>query len=214
MTRSPSLSVFQCGLFSFRFLDSYSFATCSDDCMVNLWDIRNLKAHARQFRGHTKWVKNIEYASEKRALVTSGFDGSIFRWNLDTFASNGVESHQKLLNFSGLMRMRLSALGDKMAISTMNGYLIIIHDLDLDTFYEDLKLFKPNMYRLLQLSEKPLGNSWSYTKHFHAKRNRVEFIDDFPSGNQADMISSLKIHPQGWVAATRNISSNEESEVG
>ena len=49
------------------------------------------------------------------------------------------------------MRMRLSPLsGDRMVISTMNGFLMVIHDLDLETLEDDLKGFKPNLYRLMQ----------------------------------------------------------------
>ena len=34
------------------------------------------------------------------------------------------------------------------------GYLVVIHDLDLISMSEDLAGFKPNMYRLMQLSGK------------------------------------------------------------
>ena len=78
----------------------------------------------------------------------------------------------------------------------------MIHDLDLNTMCEDLAGFKPNMYRLMQLSGK-VGNWWqelshnsfsqalelaiNYTQLFHAKRNRVEIISDFPDGNDAEV---------------------------
>ena len=52
------------------------------------------------------------------------------------------------------MRMRLSPLtGDRMVISTMNGFLMVVHDLDLDTLQDDLKGFKPNLYRLMQVTD-------------------------------------------------------------
>ena len=58
---------------------------------------------------------------------------------------------RKIFSSSGLMRMRLSPLsGDRMVISTMNGFLMVIHDLDLETLEDDLKGFKPNLYRLMQ----------------------------------------------------------------
>ena len=122
---------------------------------------------------------------------------------------------------NGLMRMRLTSDASKMVISTMNGllcysgssdlptlnnilpgYLVVIHDLDLNTMCEDLAGFKPNMYRLMQLSGKVgnwcqelLHNSFfqalelaiNYTQLFHAKRNRVEIISDFPDGNDAEV---------------------------
>lgn len=42
------------------------------------------------------------------------------------------------------------------------------------------------------------------------KRNRVELVSDFP--NDAEVISSLQIHPHGWCALSRNISYDESTE--
>ncbi len=114
---------------------------------------------------------------------------------------------------NGLMRMRLSGPGDRMVVSTMNGFLMVVHDLELERLEEDLANFKPNMYRLMQLSSKPLQAALHFTRLFRAKRNRVEFVSDFAAGNDADVISSLRLHPQGWVAVSRNISSDEQTEV-
>lgn len=44
------------------------------------------------------------------------------------------------------------------------------------------------------------------------KKNRVELASDFPAENEAEVISSLQIHPQGWCALSRNISYDESSE--
>ena len=68
---------------------------------------------------------------------------------------------RKIFSSSGLMRMRLSPLsGDRMVISTMNGFLMVIHDLDLETLEDDLKGFKPNLYRLMQarMKDSPPNN--------------------------------------------------------
>ena len=110
---------------------------------------------------------------------------------------------------------------------------MVIHDLDLISMCDDLAGFKPNMYRLMQLSGKvasllyffcvcvfaeihpfcqALELAINYTQLFHAKRNRVEIISDFPDGNDAEVLSSLRLHPQGWVALSRNTSSDEGSE--
>lgn len=66
-----------------RFLDDRLFATCSDDTTVALWDARYLKHNVQMFRGHSNWVKNIEYDSRQGILLTSGFDGSIYTWNIN-----------------------------------------------------------------------------------------------------------------------------------
>ena len=110
------------------------------------------------------------------------------------------------------MRMRLTPTWDKMVVSTMNGYIMVVHDLCLDTMAEDLQNFKPNMYRLMQLSGQAKSVAVQYTPLFHAMRNRVEFICDFADDDEAEIISSLQLHPQGWVAVSRNVSSDDSSE--
>jgi len=194
-----------------RFLDSRTFATCSDDTTVALWDARNLKNRVRTLRGHSNWVKNIEYESKESLLVTSGFDGAIYTWDINHYQESGAE-FKKVFYTNGLMRMRLTPDSSKMVISTMNGYLVVVHDLDLNTMSEDLAGFKPNMYRLMQISGKAIEMAINYTSLFHAKRNRVEIISDFPEGNDAEVLSSLRLHPQGWVALSRNTSSDESTE--
>ena len=64
-----------------------------------------------------------------------------------------------------------------------------------------------------QIRRKATPEAHFLTKHFHASRNRVEFISDFSPDNDAEIISSLKVHPQGWVAVTRNVTADEMTEV-
>ena len=66
-----------------RFLDTRTFATCSDDHTVRLWDARYLKHQTRTLTGHSNWVKNIEYVPDKHLLVTSGFDYNILAWDIN-----------------------------------------------------------------------------------------------------------------------------------
>ena len=78
----------------------------------------------------------------------------------------------------------------------MNGFLMVVHDLDLETLEEDLQGFKPNLYRLMQISRKRMPLHLPYCSLFRAGRNRVEFVSDFPEGDEAEVISSLQLHPQ------------------
>ncbi|RMC08084.1 hypothetical protein DUI87_15115 [Hirundo rustica rustica] len=64
-----------------RFLDNRLFATCSDDTTIALWDLRKLNTKVCTLHGHTSWVKNIEYDTNTRLLVTSGFDGNVIIWD-------------------------------------------------------------------------------------------------------------------------------------
>ena len=72
------------------------------------------------------------------------------------------------------------------------------------------------MYRLMQLSQTTIPMAANFTHLFshNRKYNRVEFLTDFPDGNDAEVISSLQVHPQGWCTLSRNISNGEKSEVG
>ncbi|XP_053975782.1 DDB1- and CUL4-associated factor 10 [Hylaeus anthracinus] len=196
-----------------RFLDQRMFATCSDDSTVALWDARNLKQRIRTLHGHSNWVKNIEYSPKDSLLLTSGFDGSIYTWDINTFTENSI-LYTRVFHTNGLMRTRLSPDASKMLISTTSGYLIIIHNLKLRTLSQDLAGFRPNMYRLMQSSQTTIPNVASFTHLFSHSRthNRVEFITDFPFGDDAEIISSLQVHPQGWCALSRNVSNGEKSE--
>ena len=157
-----------------------------------------MKHRVRTLNGHSNWVKNIEYSSRDNLLVTSGFDGAIYTWDINKYHDQANEEcqYRRVFYTNGLMRMRLTAGNDKMVISTMNGYLVVIHDLDMDRLSEDLAGFKPNVYRLMQISGKPIEMAVNYTHLFHAKRNRVEIISDFPEGNDPEVLSSLRLHPQ------------------
>ncbi|XP_014221409.1 DDB1- and CUL4-associated factor 10 [Trichogramma pretiosum] len=196
-----------------RFLDQRMFATCSDDSTVALWDARNLKNKIRKLQGHSNWVKNIEYIPKDKLLLTSGFDGVIFSWDINNLTEDSCLS-TKVFQTNGLMRSRLTPDATKMLICTTSGYLIVIHDLNLSTLNQDLHGFKPNLYRLMQLSQTTIPVAASFTHLFSNNRtqNRLEFVTDFPSGDDAEVISSLQVHPHGWCALSRNVSSQERSE--
>ncbi|XP_058807346.1 DDB1- and CUL4-associated factor 10 [Phymastichus coffea] len=196
-----------------RFIDSRMFATCSDDSTVALWDARNLKCQIRVLQGHSNWVKNIEFSHKDRLLVSSGFDGVIYTWEIDNFTENSCVSN-RIFHTNGLMRTKLSPDATKMLICTTSGYIIIIHDLNLRTLSDELSGFKPNMYRLMQLSQTTIPAAASFTHLFYSSRsnNRVEFVTDFPQNDDAEVISSLQVHPHGWCALSRNVSAQEKSE--
>ncbi|XP_039758134.1 DDB1- and CUL4-associated factor 10 isoform X2 [Pararge aegeria] len=196
-----------------KFLDGRMFATCSDDTTIALWDVRNLKKKIRSLLGHSNWVKNIEFSVKDKLLVTSGLDGSIYTWDINSYTEFNLV-YQRVFHASGLMRCRLSPDARQMVMCTTGGLLVIIHDLNLSTLANDLHGFKPNLYRLMQMSQQVIPIAAMYDHLFDAKRteNRVEFVSDFPDGNDAEVVSALQIHPQGWCALSRNISHDDRSE--
>lgn len=194
-----------------KFLDDYQFASGSDDNTVKTWDMRYLKYPTRILNGHSNWVKNIEYSSKDNRLLTSGFDGMIYSWDLRNFTEQGV-TFEKVFVMDGLMRMKITPDCSKMILCTTNGFMLLIDNINLETVDRDLKYFKPNIYRLMQESEQGIPIAAALNDLFspHRKTNRVEIISDFP--NTAEVISSLQIHPMGWCCLSRNISSDELSE--
>lgn len=78
----------------------------------------------------------------------------------------------------------------------------------------DFFSLQPNLYRLMQVRRQylPIASKYDHLFSKNQKVNRVELISDFPKGNDAEVISSLQIHPQGWSVLSRNNSYDESSE--
>ena len=110
------------------------------------------------------------------------------------------------------MRTRLTPDCTKLVMSTDVGFYIVIHDLDLTTLNSDLQGFKPMDYydALTDENEENQMQENSFNRVFHAKRNRVELVMDFPPDSYPWSISSLVIHPQGWCMMSRYTTENED----
>ncbi|XP_050536014.1 DDB1- and CUL4-associated factor 10 [Daktulosphaira vitifoliae] len=195
-----------------KFLDSRMLATCSDDTTIALWDVRNLNDSIRVLRGHSNWVKSIEYSIKDNLLVSSGFDGHIYTWDINSYSEEGRVCNNSVFHINGLMRIKILPDSSKMVVCTTGGYILLVHNLDLDTLGTDIEGFKPNMYRLMQLSKTTIPNAAAHTHMFSRNKNRVEFIVDFPRNDDAEIISSIQLHPQGWNVLSRNITTDEQSE--
>lgn len=52
------------------------------------------------------------------------------------------------------------------------------------------------MYRLMQLSQTTIPVAANFTHLFSKKRkkNRIEFLTDFPDGDDAEVVSSLQVN--------------------
>uniref|UniRef100_A0A8K9XBX5 DDB1- and CUL4-associated factor 10 n=1 Tax=Oncorhynchus mykiss TaxID=8022 RepID=A0A8K9XBX5_ONCMY len=210
-----------------RFLDNRLFATCSDDTTIALWDLRKLNSKVCSLHGHASWVKNIEYDTNTRLLVTSGFDGNVITWDTNRFTEDGCP-HKKFFHTRYLMRMRLTPDCSKMLISTSSGYLLILHDLDLTQSLE------VGSYRMLRARRTPLSSDGSASAsrssgaprqgndsskiHPHREglspRNSLEVLTPEIPGerDRGNCITSLQLHPKGWAALIRCSSNMDDQE--
>ncbi|NXV24324.1 DCA10 factor, partial [Cepphus grylle] len=221
----------------FRFLDNRLFATCSDDTTIALWDLRKLNTKVCTLHGHTSWVKNIEYDTNTRLLVTSGFDGNVIIWDTNRCTEDGCP-HKKFFHTRFLMRMRLTPDCSKMLISTSSGYLLILHDLDLN------KSLEVGSYPILRarrtttssditssgssgpravgspchqndsglLSEKHMSRSSQ--REGGSPRNSLEVLTPEVPGerDRGNCITSLQLHPKGWATLLRCSSNTDDQE--
>ncbi|KAK7794396.1 hypothetical protein R5R35_011675 [Gryllus longicercus] len=187
-------------LYNIKFLDNWTFASGSEDRSVTLWDTRNLKKWARRLVGHSSSVRNIEFSSKNNVLVTTGGDGTVLVWDLKN-TTGGVTTYSKFGSdyFWGI---RLNPDASKMIIWTTRGYLIIVHDLDLNTVAADFDGFDPGIGPVWDLEDfsqsasLPRENVFSRSR----KRNRAEAVLDFPHLDVFQTVSALEIHPQGCSA--------------
>ncbi|XP_074425301.1 DDB1- and CUL4-associated factor 10 isoform X3 [Larus michahellis] len=218
------------------FLDNRLFATCSDDTTIALWDLRKLNTKVCTLHGHTSWVKNIEYDTNTRLLVTSGFDGNVIIWDTNRCTEDGCP-HKKFFHTRFLMRMRLTPDCSKMLISTSSGYLLILHDLDLN------KSLEVGSYPILRarrttssditssgssgpravgspchqndsglLSEKHMSRSSQ--REGGSPRNSLEVLTPEVPGerDRGNCITSLQLHPKGWATLLRCSSNTDDQE--
>lgn len=219
-----------------RFLDNRLFATCSDDTTIALWDLRKLSTKVCTLHGHTSWVKNIEYDTNTRLLVTSGFDGNVIIWDTNRCTEDGCP-HKKFFHTRFLMRMRLTPDCSKMLISTSSGYLLILHDLDLTKSLEvgsypilrarrttsssDLTTSSSSGSRV---SGSPCHHNDSNSTEKHVSRasqregvsprNSLEVLTPEVPGerDRGNCITSLQLHPKGWATLLRCSSNTDDQE--
>uniref|UniRef100_A0A8C5M0J9 DDB1- and CUL4-associated factor 10 n=1 Tax=Leptobrachium leishanense TaxID=445787 RepID=A0A8C5M0J9_9ANUR len=220
-----------------RFLDNRLFATCSDDTTIALWDLRKLNTKVCTLHGHTSWVKNIEYDTNTRLLVTSGFDGNVIIWDTNRCTEDGCP-HKKFFHTRFLMRMRLTPDCSKMLISTSSGYLLILHDLDLT------KSLEVGSYPILRarrtastsdVTSSPTTESRTAAPHYPlndlsslfekhtsrssqrdgaSPRNSLEVLTPEVPGerDRGNCITSLQLHPKGWATLLRCSSNTDDQE--
>ncbi|KAM4877403.1 DDB1- and CUL4-associated factor 10 isoform 1-T1 [Thomomys bottae] len=221
-----------------RFLDNRLFATCSDDTTIALWDLRKLNTKVCTLHGHTSWVKNIEYDTNTRLLVTSGFDGNVIIWDTNRCTEDGCP-HKKFFHTRFLMRMRLTPDCSKMLISTSSGYLLILHDLDLTKSLEVGSYPILRARRTTSSSDLPTLSSSSGPRVFgspchhsdsHSSsekhmsrasqregvspRNSLEVLTPEVPGerDRGNCITSLQLHPKGWATLLRCSSNTDDQE--
>lgn len=65
--------------------------SCGNDLgVLSLWDLRNSGQQLLQMAGHSALISELTYkANEPNVLLTSSYDGSLFRWNISATSQLG-----------------------------------------------------------------------------------------------------------------------------
>lgn len=128
------------------FIDNNTFATCSDDCSVKVWDARWLRRSPTpmwsQDRAHNNWVKNVHFDKASGYILSSGFDKMVNLWDLNATEWDEEKSGvcmAYLNNESNLMRSALSPDGCTLCLARHPITFALVGKCWVDVFH-DIKL--------------------------------------------------------------------------
>ncbi len=139
------------------FIDHHSFATCSDDKTIRIWDLRQLKYSIAVLQGHQNWVKNIEYDKNSGRLFSVALYDGVREWKMDKMCDYTSEQCDNLVfEIIDPVRMRLSPNGNKMFISERDNKCTVIDHFngtclkDIAPIVKDLRdnIYQSGTYKL------------------------------------------------------------------
>lgn len=185
-----------------------TFATCSDDCTIKIWDRRNLREQIAHLRGHTNWVKNIEYDPNSNLLFSIAFYDGVRCWDMNRleFYSGTPEVTDNLVfKLHDPVRMRISPDRSKMFISIRNNVCLVVDEFDGATVHEAGS----------QVSEL-LKNNNSKQLHSDLRRRRqnrpsLHTMSGLRGRNSFRAVMSADFHPSSDFIALRHIDVRQET---
>lgn len=197
-----------------KWIEGDIFATGSDDTTLKLFDLRTRKC-VKTMNGHTGWVKNIEVLKHSPGLlVSTSFDGTIRKWDLKqdypVLLEDGIQVDNILLEDPHLARMKLTQDGKTMVVSMRNGYMALVHDLDVESLHSDLPSGLSSVCdgaaQCLRMSLD--GRRGSMPEECTRRKNRVELLI---GGGKRGYSTSLQVD-QGnrYILARRNLHNKQE----
>ena len=180
------------------FLDSFTFATCSDDRTIRLWDWRRLTTPMHVLCGHQNWVKNIEYDQTSGLLFSIAFYDGVRCWNLNSLDQySQPDTDNLVLPIHNSVRMRLSK--SKMFVSTRTNKCLVIDDFDASTLAKISPLVPP-------LLEGTLDEKLSQTLQSRtSNRPTVHIMSGLEQASSFRAVMSLSMHPTGEFIALRHM---------
>lgn len=182
------------------FINETSFASCSDDKTIRLWDLRNLSSSTCTLMGHTNWVKNIEYDRRSNKLFSVAFQDGVREWALGDFkGGNYEESGNFVFRLNDPVRMRIAPDGSRMFVSLRQNKCVVIDRFDGETVTEHRKLVE-------QLVKKPTSNAHPQAGALKTNRPCIMSMSGLMANERSyRSVMSVSFHPCGEMVALRHV---------
>ena len=189
------------------FLDNFTFATCSDDHTIRLWDLRNLRRCTAVLRGHRNWVKNIEYDQRSGILFSIAFFDGVRSWDLNKLDSytNEEDSDNLVLALPDPVRMRISPDGSKMFVTMRKNVSLVVHDFD----GRHLKEIKNTIGNLMRIPHD--RKLLQQLKQRKTNKPSIHVMSGLRGTKSFRAVMSTVFHPSGDFMALRHIDVKDET---
>ena len=184
------------------FITDSTFASCSDDKTIRLWDLRNLSSCTCTLTGHSNWIKNIEYDCNSHKLFSVAFQDGVREWALGDFkCGNHEESENLVFKLSDPVRMRIAPDGSRMFVSLRQNRCFVVDRFDGDTVTRHRKVVE----RLVKTpstssSAQPCVDEQETNRPYMLTMSGLRGI-----GRSYRSVMSVSFHPSGEMVALRHV---------
>ena len=181
------------------FLEEMVFCTCSDDKTIRVWDIRNLSTCMHILKGHTNWVKNIEYDPQSGNIFSIAFHDGIRVWNTGNFGGYVSEDPDNLVfKLFNPVRLRIAPDGSKMFVSLRKNKCCIIDRFDGSNLHT-----RQFIVQALLKDDKPL-ESLDF-KNLKTNRPSLHIMSGLNGTTSYRAVMSAEFHPSSNIIALRHM---------
>lgn len=187
------------------FLDGFTFATCSDDKTIRVWDLRNMSTYLATLQGHSSWVKNIEYDTKSGLLFSIAFVDGVRVWdinNLDEYKDNS-NPNNLIIDVPSPIRMRISPDSSKMFLSMRQNICMVVDRFDgttLQDIGEDVQKLLNSTKGVVEKLKKRTSNCPS-----------VHTMSGLKGPRSFRAVMSSRFHPSSDFIALRHIDAQREA---
>lgn len=190
------------------FLDNFLFATCSDDKTIRIWDLRNLSTYLSTLKGHSSWVKNIEYDTKSGLLFSVAFVDGVRVWdinNLDKYSENDNPDNL-LMDIPNPIRMRISPDSSKMFVSMRQNICLVIDRFDGATI-QDMSSDFQQLINNRNINKMVLEKLKSRTSN----RPSLHTMSGLKGARSFRAVMSSRFHPSSQLIALRHMDVKREA---